>query len=271
MPNPSNGITPEVIRGVMPPYHLSADLLEATLAAIPAPPPDAAKTWRLARLTRLIEEIDAPKPANAEQAGIAAEILITRELADALARRAHAADQTTEQRCRLARAVTGLRQTGLSLGRSLARHQRMPVPFFGIVVQDEVDLPALDAPKPANAEQARIAAEILITRELADALARRAPAPQPAPSAGHPDATPPATDAAHPQAVAPTPLPTNRTAAEPPEPPHGSLDTAAHPDQDTGPEWTITKLDEGPGWSREVLRHRSHREPANNVKPGSAT
>ena len=33
------------------------------------------------------------------------------------------------------------------------------------------------------------------------------------------------------------------------------------------PKWTITKLDEGPGWSREFLRHRSHREPANTAKP----
>ena len=65
---PSNGITPEVIRQVMPPYHLSADLLEATLAAIPAPTPDAPKTWRLAGLTRLVDEIAAPKPAIAEQA-----------------------------------------------------------------------------------------------------------------------------------------------------------------------------------------------------------
>jgi hypothetical protein len=68
----------------------------------------------------------------------------------------------------------------------------------------------------------------------------------------------------------PTPLPTNTTMTEPPAPPHGLSDTAPHPDQDTGPEWTFTKLDEGPGWSREVLRHRSHREPANHAKPESA-
>jgi hypothetical protein len=41
MSEPSNGITAEVIRGVMPPYHLSADLLQATFAALPRPPPDA--------------------------------------------------------------------------------------------------------------------------------------------------------------------------------------------------------------------------------------
>jgi len=265
MPTPSNGITPEVIREVMPPYHLSADLLEATLAAIPAPPPDASPAWREARLTRLIDEVAAPKPANAEQARIAAEILITRELADALARRAHAPDQTTDQVYRLARAANALRQTGISLGRSLARHQRMPVPFYGTVVRDEVDLPALDATwhaQPAHRDAAP-------RREATPPPPETTP--QPKPPADHPDATPPTTDAAHPQAVAPTPLPTNPTTAEPPAPPGGSPDTAAHPDQDAGPEWSIIKLDEGPGWTREVLRHRSHREPANNAKPESAT
>jgi hypothetical protein len=44
---------------------------------------------------------------------------------------------------------------------------------------------------------------------------------------------------------------------------------ATHPDQDTGPEWSITKLDESPGWSGELLRHRTHREPANTAKPES--
>jgi hypothetical protein len=262
---PSNGITPEVIREIMPPYRLSADLLEATLAAIPAPPPEASPAWRLARLTRLIEEIAAPKPANAEQARIAAEILITRELADALAHRAHAPDQTTEQMCRLARAANGLRQTAISLDRSLTRHQQKPVPFFGTVVQDEVDLPALDATwgsPPAHPDAAP-------SREATPPPP--ATAPRPAPSADHPDATPPTTADRLP-AVAPTPLPTNTTTTEPPAPLAGFPDTATHPDQDTAPtpEWTITKLDEGLGWTCEVLRHRSHREPANTAAPGSA-
>ncbi len=68
MSQPSNGITAEVIRNVMPPYHLSADLLQATFAALPPPPPDASSPWREARITRLTEEIVAPKPADAEQA-----------------------------------------------------------------------------------------------------------------------------------------------------------------------------------------------------------
>ena len=46
MSQPSNGITPEVIRQVMPPYQLSPDLLQATLAAIPRPPPGATPASR---------------------------------------------------------------------------------------------------------------------------------------------------------------------------------------------------------------------------------
>jgi hypothetical protein len=53
MTPPSSGITADVIREVMPPYHLSRDLLEATLAALPPPPPGASAAWRQARLTRL--------------------------------------------------------------------------------------------------------------------------------------------------------------------------------------------------------------------------
>ena len=32
---PSNGITADLIRDIMPPYHLSADLLAGTFAALP--------------------------------------------------------------------------------------------------------------------------------------------------------------------------------------------------------------------------------------------
>src|SRR5580658_2837846 len=76
---PSNGITPEVIRGVMTPYLLSLDLLHATFATLPAPPPGATPAWRRARVTRLAAEIVAPMPANADQARISAQSLIFRE------------------------------------------------------------------------------------------------------------------------------------------------------------------------------------------------
>src|ERR1700728_1174630 len=75
----SNGITASVIRDIMPPYNLSNDLLEATFAALPAPPRDASSTWRQTRITRLIAEIAALMPADAAQARIATQILVVRE------------------------------------------------------------------------------------------------------------------------------------------------------------------------------------------------
>jgi hypothetical protein len=142
---PSNGITPEVIRESMAPYLLSLDLLHATFAAIPAPPPDATPAWRRARVTRLTAEIVAPMPANADQARISAQVLIFRELADTSAKAAQAPGQTAEQMCRLARTANGLMRTAIELRRSLARLQQKPAPFFGTVDDHEVDLPAVDA------------------------------------------------------------------------------------------------------------------------------
>jgi hypothetical protein len=118
---PSNGITPEVIRGVMAPYHLSLDLLHATFAALPAPPRDA-----------------TPPPTQPD-----------------------------------------------------------PTPT----------IPTL----PVRQDRA-------------------APGPHPQPD-------------------------------QPPQPDHA----------DGIPEWTRTKLDEGPGWSREVLRHRSNNTGGNGTAPGSPT
>jgi hypothetical protein len=259
---PSSGITAEVIRDIMHPYHLSADLLEATLAAIPAPPPDAPTTWRLARLTRLADEIVAPKPANAEQARIAAEILITRELANALAHRAHAPGRTDEQMCRLARTTDRLLQTAVSLGRSLAASSRIRRPSSASSCRTRSTSPRSTPPGTPNPNTP--------TQPPRRAAAPPPPEParQPKPPADHPDAPPPAID---PSAMTPPPQLTNITTTEPSTQPGESPATAAHPDQDTGPEWSFTKLDEGPGWSREVLRHRSHREPANNAKPDSTT
>ena len=75
MSDPSNGITPEVIRQIMPPYQLNPDLLQATLAALPRPPQDATQAWREARVARLIQEISERMPANAAQARTVAECL----------------------------------------------------------------------------------------------------------------------------------------------------------------------------------------------------
>src|ERR1700728_1436534 len=78
---PSNGFTPEVIREIMPPYHLSPDLMAATMAALPAPPPNSTTAWRQARVTRVVQEFAGLKPADAAQARIAAQLITTRELA----------------------------------------------------------------------------------------------------------------------------------------------------------------------------------------------
>src|SRR5580693_3404456 len=105
---PSNGITPEVIRDSMTPYLLSLDLLHATFATLPAPPPGATPAWRRTRVTRLAAEIVAPMPANADQARISAQLLIFRELANTFAKASHAPGQTAEQMCRMARTANGL-------------------------------------------------------------------------------------------------------------------------------------------------------------------
>ena len=42
----ANGVTADVIRGMMPPYHLRADLLQATFAVLPPPPANATAGWR---------------------------------------------------------------------------------------------------------------------------------------------------------------------------------------------------------------------------------
>jgi hypothetical protein len=142
---PSNGITPDVIREMMPPYHLSPDLLEGTFAALPLPPPDASTSWRQAHITRLVEEITALMPADAAQARLASQILIVRELANNLTTRAYAPGATVEQMCRLGRTSAELVRTAAVLERALTRRQQQPVPFFGTVVADEVDIAALDA------------------------------------------------------------------------------------------------------------------------------
>ena len=142
---PSNGITAEVIRGVMPPYTLSPDLLAGTLRALAPPPADATTAWRHARLARLVQEIGGLMPADAPQARIAADIVIVREAADDTFARSFAPELTVEQLCRLRRTAGELKRTGATLERGLARRQAVPAPFFGRVEADAVDIGALDA------------------------------------------------------------------------------------------------------------------------------
>jgi hypothetical protein len=154
---PSNGITPEVIREMMPPYQLSADLLAAALAAVPAPPPGATQAWRQERAARLVQEFAGLMPADAPQARLAAQILIVREATDDTFARANAPGLTVEQVCRLRRTAAALTRTASTVARELARRQQHPAPFFGTVLADGIDITALDAvwcagdmPQPAT-------------------------------------------------------------------------------------------------------------------------
>jgi hypothetical protein len=244
---PANGINPEVIRSVMPPYHLSPDLLAATIAALPAPPPDTTTAWRQARLARLFQEIDDRKPANATQARMAAQIITTRELADAFTARALTPNLEVNQMCRLGRTAAELLRSADRLDRTLARHQQMPVSFYGTVVQDEVDIPALE-----TIWASRIATS---------------------PEATTPEATAPTgTIAAPPPPAAPQTAIAPDLAAPPPDPespPDQSSDPAPQPGQPPAPpgtrpagaNWVIEQLDQGPGYTREVLRRRTATDP----------
>jgi hypothetical protein len=248
MAQPSNGITPEVIRGVMPPCELSPDLLQATFAAIARPPPDATPTWRHAHLARLTQEISTLMPANAAQARIAAQILIYRELADTVATQAHASATDLPLLCRFARTAATLGQTAAMLERSLIRYHQNPAPYFGTVLSDAVDIPALDATWCGNPDQPPTAPE---------AALRRPPDP--------PNPSPPAQPT--PPSAALTP-----TEPQPDPPPHPATAATADPapDAPATSEWTRTLLDSGPGWSREVLRHRSSPAAGNGSIPGAA-
>jgi hypothetical protein len=245
MSEPSNGITAEVIRSVMPPYQLSPDLLQATLAALPVPPQDATTAWRHARIARVTQEISTLMPANAAQARIAAQILISRELADTLATHSQTPGVPLPLLCRLARTAATLMQTAAMLQRSLTRHHQRPAPFFGTVLSDAVDIAALDAtwhPSPDHQLQPAPAAEAPPTRR---------PPALPSPSA----------------AAKPTPLSAHLTPTEPQPRPDRPTHPPAQPDpQAATPEWTRTRPDEAPGWSRKVSRHRTAtallREPA---------
>ena len=255
MTTPSNGITPEIIRGVMPPYHLSPDLLAATIAALPAPPPDTTTAWRQARLTRLLQEVAARKPADAAQARIAAQILTTQELADAFIARALIPNLEINLMCRLGRTAADLLRSADRLDRSLARHQQMPVSFYGTVIQDEVDIPALETLWASGIPAA--------TRTVAPTSAD-ADAPTGTPATTPPPATPQPT-------IAPDPVDPQPTSATPPQPQthNESPDPATPPTQPpaarrirpAGPTSVYELLDQGPGYTREILRRRTATDP----------
>ena len=287
----SNGITAEVIRSVMPPYTLSPDLLESTFRALPAPPADATTAWRHAHVARLVREIGGLMPADAPQARIAAEILIFREAADDTVARSDAPGLTVEQLCRLRRTAADLARLAATLERTLARRQAVPAPFFGTVEADAVDIGALDAVWCRGIAAATGAGVVQQgageTREDGEAgKAAEGPGgpqdgPVPRGMAGSAPGTsargqglpamtngedgggdgdgdgdpmqPPAPDAEACVAVTPMPLPADtKVWAQP----RRSGDTAPRPGRDAGaaPAWTTTRLDQGPGWTLDVVR-----------------
>ncbi len=297
---PSNGITPDVIREIMPPYRLDPDLLASTIAALPPPPPDATIAWRQTHLTRLLGEIAALKPADAAQGRIASSLLIVREMADTFAARTHAPGLDLNEMCRLSRTTTELLRSAAALERILARHQQMPVPFYGTVVQDEVDVPTLAAlwgsgtptvaeagagQPPATPERATLEPATLepatgqpcpgaLVPAVDPVAPRPAAVPTPAAAArparrtAAPPAPPPPPDAASPAADdEPRPPATPRSPGHPPAetsaPRHRSSTPATRSVRPAGTssEWVIEQLDQGPGWSREILRPRTAADP----------
>jgi hypothetical protein len=153
-----------------------------------------------------------------------------------------------------------------SLGRSLTKYQQKPAPFFGTVLSDAVDIPALAATWHTTPDhQPHPAADA-----APEAAVQRPPDP--------PNPSPPAQPTPSSAALTPTePQP------QPDQPPHPAADPASDaaapdvaapdapaPDAPATSEWTRTLLDSGPGWSREVLRHRSSPAAGNGSVPGAA-
>jgi hypothetical protein len=142
---PTNGLTAEVFRQAMPPYQLSADLLTDMFTAIAPPPRDATMAWRQTRATRLVHEVSGRMPADAPQARIAAEIVIYKEAAVDAVKRSGTPGMTVEQVCRLRRTAAVLTISTAALERTLVRQQQKPVPFFGTVLADGIDVAELAA------------------------------------------------------------------------------------------------------------------------------
>ncbi len=266
---PANGITQDVIREMMPTYHLSPDLLAATLAALPPPPAEASASWRQARLARLVEEIATLMPATAAQARLAAQILVLRELADTLARQAYAPGATVAQICRLGRGAAELVRTAGAAGRALAREQQKPAPLFGTVTAEAVDLPTLDAAWGGGAAAGGAAGDGAGGRRRAPA----AVAPRAVAAADRPDA-----GAVRAAEAAPSPavrtLPAGRWAAparrDRPAAEPMQFGREAGAGEGAGHGAVVTRLEQGPGWTLDVVRPRRRGAAGGGTPPSAA-
>jgi hypothetical protein len=204
----------------------------------------------------LFQEVTDLHPADAAQASLAAQFLTTRELADTYKARAHTPGLEINQMCRLGRIAVDLLRSAAQLDRTLARRQNMPTAFFGVVVQDEVDIPALEtiwanqtpaAAGPNSPASASASTPPPATPQPAAAATPLDPSPDPQPD---PDPTPPTA----PQLQTPPDQPPDPT-TPPNEPP------ATPRTRPAGPDWVFERLDQGPGYTREVLRRRTPADP----------
>ena len=256
MSTPSNGITAEVIRGVMPHYHLNTDLLGETLRVLPRPPPDASTPWRHARITRLVQEIGGLMPADAPQARIGAQLVIVREVADDSFRRSSAPGLTIGQVCQLRRIGADLARTALAAERTLTRRQSNPAPFFGTVEADAVDIAALDAgwgngpgdDRPADPDPTT-------PRPNSDAT----PDQRPAPATNEPPA----------QRIEPDPT-QDQPGAAPPMQDAKPSPTAIPSLPGTSPASPLTRPAPEAGYNPEVLHTTTAREAASDAAPAHA-
>jgi len=289
MSAPSNGITAEDIREIMPPYQLSGDLLVATFAALAPPPRDASTAWRHARIARLTQEISTLMPANAAQARLAADILMVREMARSIAARVHAPELTVPEMCRVGRVVGELVRTAGVLLRTLERGQQKPAPFFGTVLADAVDVAALDATWGYGSgasvgagtmqQPATVAAEVDPVELGAGGAAEDAACAEEVPTAGTavagmagvivgssaPKQGLPVMVAGAGTAMAGGEM----TDIEPMERSAADIGLGVGPGAGSTPEGVVTRLDQGPGWTLDVVRPRASAQAAAGVAPAA--
>jgi hypothetical protein len=186
----------------------------------------------------------------------ASQILIYRELADTVATQAHASVTNPPLLCRLARTAATLGQTAAMLERSLIRYHQKPAPFFGTVLSDAVDIPAVDAMWCGNPGQPPPAP---------DAAVRHPPDP--------PNASPPAQPT--PPAAALTPTEPQPQPDPPPDPAEDPAPDAPAPDATTS-VWTRTRWTRAPAGparscatapARQAATAQSPEPPRDDVSP----
>ncbi len=144
MPDPSNGITFRTIQEAMPDYHITQDLLDGVLTAMPPPPADASPSWRRARLTRIIEEIAARVPMDPAQGHLAGQLVVVQFLADDMMERLMTPGLPLAERRLTARTTDDLLRSVVRLERALERRQTRVMPFRDVGAVAGFDLDALD-------------------------------------------------------------------------------------------------------------------------------